>query len=144
VDLDTGKAALPDACADVVACCRDDRAFGETRGPVVRELVRLAKPGGWVLITTPNQLSLLSLITLVIKKRFSAFQDIHYPAHLTALLEIDLNRIAAEAGLTEISILYSLEGRLVLTSRHYPQFLPRLFPRAFSDNILLAGRKLDD
>lgn len=140
VDLDAGRTSLPDECSDVVASVETIEHLENPRA-FMRELVRLAKPGGWVVVTTPNQLSLLSLLTLVIKKRFSAFQDVHYPAHLTALLEVDLKRIAAEAGLSQVSVVYSLEGRLVLTPWHFPHFLGRLFPRALSDNLLLIGRK---
>jgi 2-polyprenyl-3-methyl-5-hydroxy-6-metoxy-1,4-benzoquinol methylase len=104
--------------------------------------VRVAKPGGWIVISTPNQLSLLSLLTLLVKKNFNAFQDVHYPAHLTALLEVDLRRIASECGLIDVSIMYSHEGRLVMTPWNYPKSLARHFPRALSDNLLLIGRKL--
>jgi 2-polyprenyl-3-methyl-5-hydroxy-6-metoxy-1,4-benzoquinol methylase len=142
VDLDTGQASLPDECADVVASVETIEHLENPRG-FMRELLRLVKPGGLVIVTTPNQLSLLSLLTLVIKQRFSAFQEVHYPAHLTALLEIDLRRIAAECGLREVAIKYSLQGRLVLTPWHYPRQLGRLFPRALSDNVLLVGRKSD-
>lgn len=107
----------------------------------VRELVRLAKPGGWIVVTTPNQLSILSLVTLILKGRFNAFQDVHYPAHLTALLEIDLLRIARECGLEAIETTFSESGRIIGLSLHYPRFLARLFPRRLSDNILLIGRK---
>ena len=103
--------------------------------------MRLARPGGWVLVTTPNQLSFLSLLTLVMKKRFSAFQDVDYPAHRTALLEIDLRRIAVECGLTHLAIEYSEQGRFVLTRWHYPKFLSQLLPRLLSDNLLLIGKK---
>jgi len=140
VDLDTGRASLPSECADVVASVETIEHLENPRA-FFRELVRLAKPGGWVIVTTPNQLSLLSLLTLVIKKRFASFQDVHYPAHLTALLEVDLKRIATESGLREVSVTYSLQGRLVLTPWHYPRSLARLFPRALSDNLLLVGRK---
>jgi hypothetical protein len=104
-------------------------------------MVRLVKPGGSVCVTTPNQLSLLNLLTLTYKQRHSAFQDVHYPAHVTALLEIDLRRIAAECGLQDVVTVYSGRGRLVLTPWHYPSFLSRLFPRLLSDNVLLIGRK---
>lgn len=140
IDLDTGNTSLPDGYADVVAAVETIEHLENPRA-FMRELVRLAKPGGWVIVTTPNQLSLLSLLTLVVKHRFSAFQDVHYPAHLTALLEADLRRIAAECGLTEVQIDYSLRGRLVLTPWHYPRFLARLCPRSLSDNLLLVGRK---
>ena len=139
-DLNTGRVSLPDNNADVVASVETIEHLENPRA-FMRELVRLAKPGGWILVTTPNQLSLLSLLTLLIKKRFSAFQDIHYPAHLTALLEVDLMRIASECGLDDVNISYSQQGRLILTPWHYPESLSRLFPRALSDNLMLMGRK---
>jgi 2-polyprenyl-3-methyl-5-hydroxy-6-metoxy-1,4-benzoquinol methylase len=141
VDLDTGRVSLPDESADVVAAVETIEHLENPRA-FMRELVRLAKPGGWVVVTTPNQLSLLSLLTLVTKQRFNAFQDTHYPAHLTALLEVDLCRIAAECGLQNVSIMYSKHGRAALTPWHYPGFLSSIFPRALSDNLLLIGRKL--
>jgi len=107
----------------------------------LRKLVRLAKPRGWIIVTTPNQLSILSLLTLVFKQRFQAFQDVQYPAHITALLEVDLRRIAQECGLTEIAIEYSGSGRIPGTARHYPGTFSRLFPRSFSENVLLIGQK---
>lgn len=143
VDLDTGRAPLPDECADVVVSVETIEHLENPRA-FMRELVRLSKPGGRVVVTTPNQLSLLSLLTLVVKKRFSAFQDVHYPAHLTALLEVDLRRIAVECGLLDVQIEYSLQGRLVLTPWHYPRILARIFPRALSDNLLVVGSKRND
>ncbi|MBC8030769.1 MAG: class I SAM-dependent methyltransferase [Pyrinomonadaceae bacterium] len=140
VDLDTGRVALPDASADVVAAVETIEHLENPRA-FMRELVRLVRPGGWVVVTTPNQLSLLSLFTLTVKKRFSAFQDVHYPAHLTALLEVDLKRIARECGLVDFAVVYSCAGRIVLTSWHYPKFIARMLPRALSDNVLLIGRK---
>jgi 2-polyprenyl-3-methyl-5-hydroxy-6-metoxy-1,4-benzoquinol methylase len=139
-DLDTGQVPLPNATADVVVSVETIEHLENPRA-FVRELVRLVKPGGWVVVTTPNQLSVLSLLTLVIKHRFSAFQDVHYPAHLSALLEVDLRRIASECGLTDVCITYSLQGRLVLTPWHYPKSLSKLFPSILSDNLLLIGRK---
>ena len=139
-NLDQGPWPLADGLADAVVAVEVIEHLENPRS-FMRELVRLVKPGGVVIVTTPNQLSFLSLLTLVFKKRFSAFQDIHYPAHLTALLEIDLRRIAAEAGLQDIRAMYSHHGRVVLTSRHYPAMVARLAPRACSDNVLVIGRK---
>jgi hypothetical protein len=51
-----------------------------------------------VVITTPNQESLLSKLTLLLLNEFNAFRAGSYPAHLTALLEVDRRRIAAECG----------------------------------------------
>jgi 2-polyprenyl-3-methyl-5-hydroxy-6-metoxy-1,4-benzoquinol methylase len=140
LDLDAGKAPLPENSADVVAAVETIEHLENPRA-FMRELVRLARPGGWVVVTTPNQLSLLSLLTLVVKRQFAAFQGVDYPAHLTALLEVDLRRIAAECGLIDVNIEYSHQGRLVLTTLHYPKYLAGLSPRSFSDNLLLIGRK---
>lgn len=107
----------------------------------MRSLVEMARPGGWVVVTTPNQLSVLSLATLITKRRFSAFQDVHYPAHRTALLEIDLRRAASACGLELVELLYSHAGRVPFTPWHYPLVLARQFPRALSDNLLIIGRK---
>jgi len=140
VDLDTGRVPLPDASADVVAAVETIEHLENPRA-FVRELVRLARPGGWVVVTTPNQLSLLSKLTLVVKNQFNAFQEPCYPAHLTALLEVDLRRIAAECGLTEAAVLYSGHGRIPGTAWHYPHFLSGRLRRMLSDNVLLIGKK---
>jgi 2-polyprenyl-3-methyl-5-hydroxy-6-metoxy-1,4-benzoquinol methylase len=139
-DLDAAPLSLLDGTGDVVAAIEVIEHLENPRA-LMRELVRLAKPGGWVVVTTPNQLSLLSLLTLVLKHRFSAFQDNTYPAHLTALLEVDLRRIAAECGLVDVELDYSGLGRAPLGAWHYPAWLSRRLPRAFSDNVLLIGRR---
>jgi 2-polyprenyl-3-methyl-5-hydroxy-6-metoxy-1,4-benzoquinol methylase len=107
----------------------------------VRELARIAAPGGRILVTTPNQLSALSLVTLVARQRFGAFQDVHYPAHRTALLEVDLRRIAAEAGLCDVAVSYTLAGRMPFTHRHFPRAVSRRSPRLFSDTVVLTARR---
>ena len=61
-DLDSGKVSLADGSADLV-CAVEVIEHLENPRAFVRELVRLAKPGGFVIVTTPNQLSLLSKLT---------------------------------------------------------------------------------
>jgi SAM-dependent methyltransferase len=140
IDLDTGQAPLPDAAGDVVVAVETIEHLENPRA-FVRELTRLTRPGGLVVVTTPNQLSLLSKMTLLLKNEFNAFRAGNYPAHLTALLEIDLRRIGAECAWGDIAVTYSVKGRAPGTSRSWPRFLSHLFPRAFSDNIVLIGRK---
>ena len=139
-DLETGKAPLPDGTADIVTAVETIEHVENPRA-LMRELTRLVKPGGVVVVTTPNQQSLLSLMTLVVKGMHSAFQDVHYPAHLSALLAIDLRRIARENNLVDARICFSHEGRIVFTAIHYPAFISRAFPCACSDNVLLFARK---
>ncbi|MFM7574347.1 MAG: class I SAM-dependent methyltransferase [Snowella sp.] len=140
-DLDSGKVSLADGSADIV-CAVEVIGHLENPRSFVRELVRLAKPGGFVIVTTPNQLSLLSKLTFILKNQFNAFQEAPglYPAHITALLEIDLIRIFAESGLSNIQINYSNHGRMPFTPWHWPKSLG-FGDRTFSDNILCIGQK---
>jgi SAM-dependent methyltransferase len=142
IDLDTQRVSFPDGTADVVAAVETINYLENPRA-FFRELVRLARPGGWIIVTTPNQLSLLSKLTLMLKNQFNAFQEAEggYPSQRTALLEIDLRRIAAECGLDDVAIHYSGQGRIPGTPWHYPALLSRCCPRAFSDNVLVIGRK---
>src|SRR6266516_3673457 len=55
-DLDLAPTPLPDACADMVAAVETIEHLENPRA-FLRELVRLAKPGGCIIVTTPNQLS---------------------------------------------------------------------------------------
>ncbi len=141
-NLDAGKVTLADASADVVVSVETIEHLENPRA-FMRELVRLTKPGGLTIVTTPNQLSLLSKITLVLKNQFNAFQEAPglYPAHITALLEIDLIRIATECGLTNVKIDYSNQGRIPFTPWHWSKSLG-FRGQAFSDNILCVGLKL--
>ncbi len=141
LDLDGWNLLPGDAeTADVAAAIETIEHLENPRA-LARELVRLVKPGGWIILTTPNQRSLLSLIALITKGRFSAFRDSHYPAHITALLDVDLWRIGSEVELTDAAIEYTYYGRIALTPWHYPTALSTLFPRALSDILLYIGRK---
>jgi hypothetical protein len=83
----------------------------------------------------------LSKLTLVLKNAFNAFQAASYPAHRTALLEVDLRRVAADAGLAEAEVRYSGRGRVPFTGLHYPGVLSAAAPRACSDNVAIIARK---
>lgn len=139
VDLDTGRVPAADASADVVAAIETIEHVENPRA-FVRELARIVRPGGLILITTPNQLSLLSKLALLVKGHYSAFAEKPglYPAHITALLEIDLLRIARECGLENSRVFYTHSGRIPGTRRHWPR---PLGGRAFSDNILLLAER---
>jgi len=140
-DLDTGRIPMPDGVADVAVSVETIEHVENPRG-FVRELTRIVKPGGWVILTTPNQLSFLSLLTLLVRGQFGAFQSTDYPAHITALLEVDLKRILDECGLASCVTRYSGRGRMALTGRHYPSWMARLSARRFSDNLLVLGRRI--
>jgi 2-polyprenyl-3-methyl-5-hydroxy-6-metoxy-1,4-benzoquinol methylase len=141
-NLDHEPIPLASGSIDVVVAIETVEHLENPRA-FVRELSRILKPGGWLVVTTPNQVSLLSLLSLVVKGRFVAFQDAYYPIHCTALLPIDLLRIAADCRLSRGELRFTASGRMPLTHVHYPGALARWFPRALSDNVLLVARKDD-
>jgi SAM-dependent methyltransferase len=145
LDLDAPEIPLPPASADVV-CCIETIEHLENPRALARQLDRLAKPGGLIVVTTPNQLSLASKLCLVTRNEFVNFQERPglYPAHLTALLECDLHRIARELGWRDVEVLYSADGRMPGTAAHWPPWLTSHHGwrgRAFSDNVILSGVK---
>lgn len=138
-DLDNAAVPLPDGTADLVVAVEVIEHLENPRA-FFRELTRLTKPGGLVVVTTPNQLSLLSKLTFLFRGQFNAFQEAPglYPAHRTALLEIDLLRLADECGLQETQIRYTDSGRIPGTRQHWPHWLG-LHGRLFSDNVLASA-----
>jgi 2-polyprenyl-3-methyl-5-hydroxy-6-metoxy-1,4-benzoquinol methylase len=144
-NLDSGRVALPDGSCDVVACVETIEHVENPRA-LMRELVRLTAPGGWLVVTTPNQLSLLSKLTLLSKNEFVHFQERPglYPAHISALLEVDLVRMCRENGLEDVAVRYTGHGRIPFTPRDWPSFLRAVSGvkgRAFSDNVIVVARK---
>jgi 2-polyprenyl-3-methyl-5-hydroxy-6-metoxy-1,4-benzoquinol methylase len=139
-DLNRDAIPVADGSADIAVSLETIEHLENPRA-FCRELVRITRPGGWLLVTTPNQRSLVSLGALLLKEHFSAFRDGSYPAHQTALLDTDLRRIAAENRLQDISITFTGAGRIPLTAAFYPPWFSRAFPRSLSDNVLLLARK---
>ena len=141
-DLDSCQIKLPDNYVETV-CSIETIEHLENPRASIRELVRITAPGGTIIVTTPNQLSLLSKLTLIFKNQFNAFQEASgcYPAHITALLEIDLIRIARECQLSDIQIHYTDRGRIPGTSKSWPHSLG-LKGRLFSDNVILIAKKM--
>ena len=142
LDLDADRWPALSVSGDVVAAVETIEHL-ENPWTFMKKLAALARPGALVIVTTPNQLSALSLLTLAAKRRFSAFQDGHFPAHKTALLESDLRRVAGEAGLDPIQTGYSYEGRVPLAAWHYPEAAARMWPSLLSDNVMLVARRPD-
>ena len=68
-NLDREPIPLETGSMDVVAAIETIEHLENPRA-FVRELVRICKSGGWIAVTTPNQVSLLSKLTLVTKNCF--------------------------------------------------------------------------
>ena len=138
INLDAQRLEVPGESVDAAVAVETIEHIENPRA-LGRELARVVKPGGIVIITTPNCLSLLSKLTLVVKNQFNAFVEPCYPAHITALVETDLIRILKEAGLVDAQASYSNYGRIPGTAWHWPGSIFR--GRAFSDTILVLARK---
>jgi 2-polyprenyl-3-methyl-5-hydroxy-6-metoxy-1,4-benzoquinol methylase len=110
---------------------------------VCRELFRLLRPGGRMLLSTPNNESWRSLVALVVRGHFVHFGDSSYPAHITALTRLDLERALTEAGFRQIAFAFTDVGTVPgVTSRTWQS----LFGSAtrglrFSDNVIVTARK---
>lgn len=110
---------------------------------LAREWFRLLKPGGWLLFSTPNNESLRSVLALICRGHYSAFGETSYPAHITALLRKDIERITREAGFEMIQIHSTDHGMLPKAKRLTWQGLSGNLLRGlrFSDNLLAVCRK---
>ena len=102
---------------------------------VMREWNRLLRTDGWVVFSTPNNESWRSLLSLLLRGHYAGFSDANYPAHITALLGRDIERLASETGFASPSLLYTNHG-------YVPRFTSFTWQSAFFG--LPAGRRYSD
>jgi 2-polyprenyl-3-methyl-5-hydroxy-6-metoxy-1,4-benzoquinol methylase len=108
---------------------------------LIREISRVLTPGGTAVISTPNNESFTSLLSLAVRGYPSAFADANYPAHITPILFVDLRRMLLEANLTDIQTHWSKRGRIPGTPFHW-QSIGLGTGRRISDNLIVTARKL--
>lgn len=111
---------------------------------VCREWARILRPGGMIVLTTPNNESLRSLLSLAFRGHFIAFVEACYPAHITALVRKDIERSLEEAGFEKLRFFYTNDGVLPkLTSLTWQQISRgHLAGQRFSDNIGCVATRL--
>ena len=134
--------ALPDACVDVVVGCEVIEHLENPRA-LARECHRLLRPGGLLVLSTPNNESVRAIGALVLRGHFVHFGDGSYPAHITALVRRDLVRVLGEAGFAPPAFTYGEEGGLPgwpsVTWQRVSGGLLR--GRRFSDNVTCRARR---
>lgn len=114
----------------------------------LREMKRVTKPGGFLFITTPNNHSLTSKVTFLLRGQHRLFQEAAYPAHITPLLRCDFERMAGELDLELVSWYWSnhdtlprLRWRLPFGGRLFSDCLGVLFHKRREQAA--AGRPAD-
>lgn len=133
---------MPDSSFDAVVAAEVIEHLENPR-VMVRELFRLLKPGGVVILSTPNNESWRSLLSLMMRGHYVAFCNGSYPAHITALLRKDLERIFTEAGLEAPHFLFTGYGGLPgKPTTSWQQLSGGLLKGLrFSDNVIAISRK---
>ena len=110
----------------------------------LRQMAQMIKPGGKILLTTPNVESWRSFLSFMLRGHFVDFLDSSYPAHITPIIRMDLERIIKECGLEIRSVQYSDKGVLpFFTKWTWQKISARILKgKRFSDHILLVARKV--
>lgn len=103
------------------------------------------RPGGLLVLTMPNQESIRSYVGLIFGGHFTQFLGSCYPAHITALVRMDLIRMCQETGFGPPVFRYTDSGCIPkLTSIKWQQISFGLLKgRLFSDNVAMIAHKLD-
>lgn len=123
-------------CSEVIEHLENPRA-------TFRELYRILAPEGHLLLTMPNQESIRSYSGLLSAGHFTHFLGDSYPAHITALLRLDLKRICEETGFASSSFYYTNVGGIPKLPKITWQrvSLGVLRGRLFNDNIAMIVQK---
>ena len=128
---------------DVVVCSETIEHLENPRH-AFRTLYRLTRPGGMLVLTMPNQECIRSFAGLLFAGHFTQFLGACYPAHITALLRMDLQRLCAEVGFDPPAFSFTDVGSIPkFPSVTWQTISFDLFRgRLFSDNLGMVTRRV--
>ena len=141
LDLNEGESVPPSSFDTVISAEVIEHL--ENPREVAREWCRILKPGGTLVMSTPNNESIRALVSLLVRGHYVAFDDSSYPAHITALLRKDLVRILTEAGFSQVRFEFTNTGgipKMPLVSWQQISF-GLLKGCKFSDNLIAIASK---
>ena len=109
----------------------------------IRKISEVLKPGGKLVLTTPNLESIRSIISFIFRGNFVDFLDSSYPAHITPIVKMDLERILSETAFLNITSQYSEKGVLPrFTNLTWQQIsFGQLKGKRYSDHIMICAEK---
>lgn len=133
---------LPNQAFDIIISSEVIEHLENPRA-VVREWFRLLRSGGTLVFSTPNNESLRSLLALLVQGHFVSFGDNCYPAHITALLRKDIERILKEAGFYSPKFIFTDVGGIPKLPKLSWQTISGELLKGlrFSDNIIAIASK---
>ncbi len=93
----------------------------------------------------PNNESWRSLLAVVFRGHFTYFADNSYPAHITALLRKDVERIMKEVGFAKVRFVFTDIGVIPKVHKLHWRTISGGLLRGvrYSDNIIIIARKLE-
>jgi len=133
---------IPDQAFDVIVSAEVIEHLENPRS-VAREWFRLLRSGGTLIFSTPNNESWRSLLALLLQGHFVAFGDTCYPAHITALLRKDIQRILNETGFSQLEFVFTNVGGVPkIPQLHWQTVSGGLLKGIrYSDNLLAIAQK---
>jgi 2-polyprenyl-3-methyl-5-hydroxy-6-metoxy-1,4-benzoquinol methylase len=136
---------IPNESFDVIVSAEVIEHLENPRA-IAREWFRLLRPRGTLILSTPNNESWRALLALILRGHFVDFSDSSYPAHITALVRKDIERILTEAGFSPPQIAFSNVGGIPKLPGIHWQQITRGFLKGlrFSDNLFAIAYKEQD
>ena len=99
LDVKSGLAKALDPPYDA-ACCLEVIEHVEDQWALMRELRAIVRPGGTVIVSTPNTTSFLSRLLFLLRGRFHQFDEVDLSyGHIAPITSFELEHIATSVGL---------------------------------------------
>ena len=133
---------LPGCAFDVIVAAEVIEHLENPRA-LAREWFRLLRPHGRLILSTPNNESWRSILSLLFQGHYALFRSNSYPAHITPLLRCDIERCLTEAGFENPVFVFTDDGSLPKFTHLRWQTMSHglLKGLRYSDNVLAMASK---